>query len=193
MTEVMSPTQALQVYNQKLQSSALYALYKEQQEIDKLAAELKHRQETLQERIKQLESANDGVFSASNTRITRVIDKELVLQNFPDVWNEYAAPSDKNLLALVSEIVGGKDQLCKYVADTLPEKYANCCELSLKDFDAATKDSSAKKKFVDSAYHLQVTPTSSTRISCELVHPMVEAQIQARRLRAAEETEEEEC
>ena len=192
MTEAMSPIQALQIYNSKLQSSALYALYQEQQELDKLADELKHRQETLQGKIKLLESANDGIFSASNTRINRVIDKELVLQNFPDIWNEYAAPSDKNLMTLVSEIVGGKDRLREYVAEKLPEKYANCCELSLKDFDAATKDSSAKKKFIGTAYHLQITPTSSTRIVCELINPMVEAQIQNRRLRAAEEMEDEE-
>lgn len=192
MTEAMSPVQALQIYNSKLQSSALYALYQEQQEIDKLADEVKSRQKALQERIKMLESANDGIFSASNTKINRIIDKELILQNFPDVWADYAVPSDKNLMIMISEIVGGKDKLREYVAEKLPEKYANCCELSLKDFDAATKDTSAKKKYVGSAYHLQVKPTESTRIVCELVNPMVEAQMQARRLRAADELEDEE-
>lgn len=145
-------------------------LYKEQQALESLRAELEAREKNFEERLKALGQFSDKNFRVTDMRETRVPDNDLIRKNFPDIWNGMT-PTDKYLMDCLKRYMG-VEQINKVARAIDEDEYDRQKVITLAEFDKAAGDSSTKKKYIGVAYHSKFTPTKKTRIESLYVPEM---------------------
>lgn len=146
-------------------------LYKEQQKLESMRAELEAREKSFEDRLRALGPYADKNFKVTDLRETRVPDMDLLNKNFHDIW-EKSIPDDKYLMECLKSYMGS-EKICGIVRAMNEEEYDRQRKITLAEFDKAAGDSSAKKKYVGTAYHLKFTPTKKTRIESLYVPEMM--------------------
>lgn len=136
--------------------------YDLQEAITKVEKNLTEMKARLQEMLKNIGQYDNGHYTVTDLKPRRIIDMQLIKENFPDIY-EAAVPSDKYLLAAL-EREFGKDTLLKVARNQNPEDYDAHREITLGEFDARTKDSSKKRLFDGKAYHLKWLPAKESHV-----------------------------
>ena len=133
-----------------------------QEEITRVEKTLTETKSQLQELLKSIGQYDNGHYTVTDLKPRRIIDMQLIRENFPDIF-ETATPSDKYLLAALEKEFG-KDTLLKVARNQDPEDYDAHREITLAEFDARTKDSSKKRLHEGKAYHLKWLPGKESRV-----------------------------
>ena len=133
-----------------------------QEEISRGEKALAEKKNRLQELVRSIGQYDNGHYSVTDLKPRRIIDMQLIRENFPDIF-ESATPSDKYLLAALEKEFG-KDTLLTVARNQNPEDYDAHREITLAEFDARTKDNSKKRLHEGKAYHLKWLPSKDTHV-----------------------------
>lgn len=133
-----------------------------QEEISRGEKALAEKKNRLQELVRSIGQYDNGHYTVTDLKPRRIIDMQLIRENFPDIF-ESATPSDKYLLAALEKEFG-KDTLLTVARNQNPEDYDAHREITLAEFDARTKDSSKKRLHEGKAYHLKWLPGKESRV-----------------------------
>lgn len=136
--------------------------YDLQEAITKAEKTLTEMKARLQEMLRDIGQYDNGHYTVTDLKPRRILDMQLIKDNFPDIY-EAAVPGDKYLLAAL-EREFGKDVLLRVCRNQNPEDYDAHRKITLDEFDARTKDSSKKRLFEGKAYHLKWLPAKDAHV-----------------------------